>query len=302
MFLFGKKASFARICADIVSDADEAVILLGQNREILFCNRGANHMLGYAMRDLVGEHFDFLIPERFQKEYKSLLHNQAIPFHADTAEPIKPRQVYMRRQNGQECAASISVFRTGIPKVKYAVVLRDISQSQQTEDELVKFVMTDTLTRVYNARTFLTIGEREAARASRYNRPLTLMMLDLDQFKKLNEIYGYPAGDKVLQRVATLCQNMLRKVDVFARWNGEEFIAILPETDIEGGGIIAERLRKAVYGNMLSINNYNIKFTVSIGLTSLRHAESTLDEPIKRVQEAVQAAKRDGFNCIKIMR
>jgi diguanylate cyclase (GGDEF)-like protein len=128
------------------------------------------------------------------------------------------------------------------------------------------------------------------------------MMLDLDHFKRLNDTYGHAAGDKALQRFTTLCCNALRNIDIFGRWGGEEFVALLPETDAEGAAVIAERLRKTVSENVLMYNDHRISLTVSIGIAQYRPDEIAIDAPLGRADTAVYDAKKAGRNRISVYR
>jgi diguanylate cyclase (GGDEF)-like protein len=148
----------------------------------------------------------------------------------------------------------------------------------------------------------MTLAEQESMRAGRYGRPLSILMLDLDHFKRLNDTYGHAAGDKALQRFTTLCTNALRNVDIFGRWGGEEFVALLPETDAEGASIIAERLRKLLSQSTLVFNDQKISYTVSIGIAQFRPNEVSVEGPLSRADAAVYDAKKAGRNRISVYR
>jgi diguanylate cyclase (GGDEF)-like protein len=184
----------------------------------------------------------------------------------------------------------------------FAAIVRDISEDKKTEDELLRLAATDPLTGAFNRREFTSLANQESQRSNRYNHPLSIMMLDLDHFKKLNDTYGHAAGDKALQRFTTLCCNALRTVDVFGRWGGEEFVTLLPETDIEGATVIAERLRKLVSQSVFVYNEEKISFTASIGIAQYRSGEMTLDGPLGRADSAVYDAKKAGRNRISVYR
>jgi diguanylate cyclase (GGDEF)-like protein len=216
----------------------------------------------------------------------------------------RARQIFGRRKDGSEFAASVSIMRTGSALIKsgYAAVIRDISENKKTEDELLRLAATDPLTGAFNRREFSSLADQESQRANRYNHPLSIMMLDLDHFKRLNDTHGHAAGDKALQRFTTLCCNALRTVDIFGRWGGEEFVTLLPETDAEGAVIIAERLRKIVSQSVLIYNDHKISLTTSIGIAQYRSGEVTLEGPLSRADSAVYDAKKAGRNRISVYR
>jgi len=180
--------------------------------------------------------------------------------------------------------------------------VRDISKNRKTEEELLRLASTDPLTGAFNRREFTAIAEREALRANRYHHPLSVLMLDLDHFKRLNDTYGHSAGDKALQRFTMICTNALRNVDVFGRWGGEEFVALLPETDIQGATVIAERLRKLTADNLLTYNDHKISFTTSIGIAEFKDGETSIDGVLSRADNAVYDAKKAGRDRISVFR
>lgn len=297
MILFGKKAAFASIASRIMTASDEAVIFLNDAYDIVYMNSGAERMFGCQLVHKFRDAFETLLPDRFQHDHKTLIDDIAMPPETvSEGGKIRTRQIFARRVNGDEFAAAITIYRIASDGTEYAVVIKDISHDKQTEEELIKLVTMDPLTRVCNRREFIIMAEREALRANRYNRPLSLALFDIDKFKEINESNGYATGDKVLQRVATLCHNMLRSVDVFGRWGGEEFAALLPETDADGAVVIAERLRKLVEETILTLEDKKLKFTISAGVTMFKTGETLIDMPLQRAESALEEAKRNGRN------
>ena len=144
--------------------------------------------------------------------------------------------------------------------------------------ELERMAKIDFLTGIANNRLFFEAGESEIQRAHRYNRPLAMLMVDLDHFKKINDKYGHAIGDKALVELAVICKNILRNVDIFGRLGGEEFAILLPETDIAGAGIIAERLLSAIAKINIKADNKTFHITVSIGVAELLPDEDQLDD------------------------
>jgi PAS domain S-box-containing protein len=235
MFLTGKKAKLAEICSRIVTLAEDGVIVIDSSHNIVLFNEGAQRMFGYEEKEAVGERLDMLLPERFQMQHDVMVDE----FGSGTTDtrPMgkRNRQIFGRRKDGNEFVASVQIMRLGEKDHRYyAAIMRDISESKKTEEELLRLAATDPLTGALNRREFTLLAEREALRSNRYHHALSLLMFDFDHFKRLNDTYSHSAGDKVLQRFTTLCVNALRNVDIFGRWGGEEFVALLPETDIDG--------------------------------------------------------------------
>lgn len=158
---------------------------------------------------------------------------------------------------------------------------------------------TDGLTGLYNHRHFLLSFEEEMARAIRYEKPLSLVMLDVDDFKRFNDTYGHPVGDKALIAVAKTLHSLLRTCDFSFRYGGEEFIAILTETDIDKALVAAERLRQGIINStrdaLVGIVPEGV--TVSIGVASYPR-DGFGDVLIKEVDDQLYRAKREGKNCV----
>lgn len=164
-------------------------------------------------------------------------------------------------------------------------------------EELRQMAASDPLTGLANRRRLLERGEEETRRAHRYHRPLTVLVLDLDHFKRINDNWGHAVGDGALKRTADCCLSVLRDIDIVGRLGGEEFVAILPETDLESGQGAAERLRAAIAG--LEVDDHPpLRLTVSIGVATLEMEES-FAAALDRADAAMYRAKQAGRNCVR---
>jgi len=157
----------------------------------------------------------------------------------------------------------------------------------------------DGMTGIHNKRYFTEFLEREIAVCQRHSHPLTLVMFDVDHFKKVNDSHGHLAGDAVLKDLAGRIKPRIRREDLFARYGGEEFVCVLPSTALAGGIVFAEHLRTIIEERPCSFDNMNIPFTISLGVTTL-HRETGVDPAglIKRADDNLYAAKRGGRNRV----
>ncbi len=163
--------------------------------------------------------------------------------------------------------------------------------------ELEALATTDSLTGINNRRNFFLLAKDEIARSRRYQRPLTMLMIDIDRFKDVNDKHGHGVGDKVLQALAQACITTLRATDVFARLGGDEFVILLPETD--DGKEQADRLRRTIERMRTSLDDdTDVAITVSIGVASARPEDETIDDVFGRADEALYEAKQSGRNCV----
>jgi diguanylate cyclase (GGDEF)-like protein len=157
----------------------------------------------------------------------------------------------------------------------------------------------DGMTGIHNKRFFMEFLEREIAVASRHGHQLTLVMFDVDHFKKVNDTHGHLAGDAVLKDLAQRIRPRIRREDLFARYGGEEFTCVLPSTGLEGGIVFADHLRLIIAERPCVFDNQSIAFTISLGVTTLNR-ENNVDATglIKRADEKLYAAKHGGRNRV----
>lgn len=173
-----------------------------------------------------------------------------------------------------------------------------VERWQQISD-LRRLATTDLLTGLMNRAAFLDEADEELRRARRFNRLPVLLMIDLDRFKNINDDFGHAAGDEALRAFATVFRDTLRGVDALGRLGGEEFAALLPETDLAGGVMVAERLRAAVEAVEVGLDGGDtFSFTASIGV-AMPHAEEPLDRLLARADAALYVAKDRGRNRVE---
>lgn len=179
-------------------------------------------------------------------------------------------------------------------------VVHDVTEQKKLEQELERRAHTDYLTGLNNRGFFVELAEGEIERSSRYGHAMSFFMLDIDNFKRVNDAYGHKVGDDVLRVLAQVCTQTLRTIDISGRFGGEEFAFILPETPEEPALEVAQRLRVAL--NAVAVptegDGPDIHFTVSIGLTSLSGERDSLDALMQRADKALYLAKNSGKNKV----
>lgn len=198
----------------------------------------------------------------------------------------KVHEAYLRDGDLVKIGRSIFKFLTG-----------DNIESSYHE-EIFRLSTVDGLTQVFNRRYFGETLERELSRARRYDRPLALLLFDIDHFKKTNDKFGHRAGDHVLRRIAELVQMRARKVDVVARYGGEEFAVILPEIDVNGARQFAEKIRKLVEEEVFSFEGRTIPCTISIGVADLGPAIGHAEDLVGAADRRLYKAKESGRNRV----
>ncbi|MCR6629802.1 MAG: diguanylate cyclase [Magnetospirillum sp.] len=179
-------------------------------------------------------------------------------------------------------------------------VATDITERKGLERELRRLATVDPLTGAFNRRYFLSAAVQEMERAARYGTPLAVMMVDIDHFKRINDLHGHALGDEVLKQVVEVCRANLREVDVFARLGGEEFAALLPQTAMPGAHGLAERLRRAVAEMLVPIAGQDVRVTISVGVAERHSDETRFDHLLGRADQALYCAKQAGRDRVEI--
>jgi len=175
----------------------------------------------------------------------------------------------------------------------------DITQRKELELELERNAKTDFLTGLLNRRHFMEVTNQELLRSSRLNNPMSILMVDLDNFKKINDTHGHKFGDDVLKSFASISKITFREIDFIGRIGGEEFAVLLPETTRDQATDAAERLRRSVANSSIaSERDSAIQFTVSIGVTSISSENDTLDILLNQADKALYKAKNSGRNQV----
>ena len=170
---------------------------------------------------------------------------------------------------------------------------------ERAHEETKKLARTDPLTGLNNRRSLLSLGNVRFQNAKRYQHPLTVLAVDLDNFKSVNDIYGHAVGDDVLRAVADVLQSSARTSDIVARLGGEEFVAVLGETDLEHGCALAERVRKRIEDTKVAAVNVDISVTASIGVAEISRNNLSLEALIDQADVAMYAAKSAGKNRVQ---
>lgn len=194
-----------------------------------------------------------------------------------------------------------AITEMGLEK-PHRLLFRNLKESEtalrDALEEVQRLAITDSLTGLHNRRHLLELARHELQRARRYRLPMSVFMLDIDEFKRVNDTYGHAIGDQVLQGVAECCRQELRGVDVLGRYGGDEFAAVLPETGLPAACQIAERLRKSIAQRALDTKAGQVTVTVSLGVAVLDDEHLAPETVLDRADQALYVAKQSGRNRV----
>jgi len=172
---------------------------------------------------------------------------------------------------------------------------------QDVMQQLKLLALTDPLTKLYNRRFFLDSSQTVLEMAKRLKMPLSLMMIDIDKFKNINDTYGHQVGDEIIKLLANLFLNGQRKSDISCRYGGEEFVVLLPQTSTKTAESVAEKLRSSVQKSYFILSSEEeVKFTISIGVSTVNLAQDiNIEKALKRADDALYIAKESGRNQVQ---
>lgn len=280
--------------------AGTMIVVLDIYGNVSFINRKGCEVLGYNQKELIDRNWiEMVIPlkekKKTRKIFSKILNGQMGCFR-------KIENSKVVRKNGElriiswtnnllkdEQGNIIGILRSGI----------DITRRKELEQQLIKLATIDPLTGAYNRYSFLEKAQVKLNNSLRHKKDFTFLMLDIDNFKQINDNYGHHIGDEVLKAMVRECKALLRKTDIFGRIGGEEFGIALIETDAKKGLRVAERLRKNLAKLKIKTEKNPIYFTVSIGLATLLEGENSIEQIMKRADKALYEAKNNGRNCVR---
>jgi diguanylate cyclase (GGDEF)-like protein/PAS domain S-box-containing protein len=284
------------ILSTIMESARDAIIMIDNKGNVTFWNPAAERLFGYSREEVMGKELHRLMiqDERLYEVYKEAFKRFQLSGKRNAVG--KTIELKAKHKDGYEIDVELSLSAVRIKDTWHALgIVRDISERKKYEELLYRQSITDPLTNVYNRRFFMQMLEQEMERTRRYGKSFSVIMFDLDHFKSVNDRFGHAAGDMVLKSVADMIKGRIRKTDYFARWGGEEFIILLPETSVEDAAGLAEELRKHL--NSMTLPEVG-RVTASFGVASYRPSD-TIDTILMRADSMLYEAKDAGRNCVK---
>jgi len=213
------------------------------------------------------------------------------------------RDSFLQNQRLEEARKKLTVLNEQLEKIvaeRTKKLQEEIGKRRIVQEKLRQLAITDGLTQVFNYRYFMELGRREFERVKRYGRHLSLIIVDIDHFKKTNDTYGHAIGDGALRVVARICQKTVRSVDVLARIGGEEFAVLMPETALEQAWLAAERLRLNVSRAVMRTKAGELRLTVSLGVGAVGDETKDFEDLLRSVDSALYIAKKSGRDRVEM--
>lgn len=278
----------------IILDNEMIGGMMLKDRKIVWCNTAVSRILGYPPSMLLGSSTKMLFAD--EKMFDTVVRD---------AYPLKVGKPYrtqfeMKKVDGSKIWIDISGAAISYDKHLSLWLLNDISKQKTLEDELKHKVNHDYLTGLNSRDWFMNQALIELNRANRFSSPLSLLMLDIDFFKAVNDTHGHQVGDIALKSVADIAKSTLRDFDICARLGGEEFAVLLPETNKSQAYEVAERLRLAIENSKVPLpsGGLPLTMTISIGVSSMTSKDDNIDVLISKADKALYEAKKTGRNKV----
>ncbi len=297
------------IFSQIFDMLDAGIVILDKDLRVSKWNRWMSTHSDIPSEKIIGEPLFNFYPELdepwFLRNCKSVftfgnfaflsykLHNYCFPFKSYNS------LSYNFEHMQQNC--TVGPLRNDDNNIDYIyITVQDVTEVASYEQKLIEMNTRDGLTDIYNRRFFDIRFEEEFVRHKRYSRPMSMIMLDIDFFKKTNDAHGHQAGDFILISLTKLITDRLRKTDIFCRYGGEEFCCILPETTIDSANSLAEELLSAVFSQTFVFNETNINITISLGVSVLGDNIDSAETLLKKADDALYQAKQGGRNQVVV--
>ena len=272
-------------------------MVVNKDRVIVRVNRKFTELFGYTSEEILGKQTAILTPslEKFE-EYKQ--------YFVQTKDGIiKSEELEYKKKDGTLFWVKLegNPIHKNAEEVLILWSFIDITKEVYYRNELKRLASIDPLTSLYNRRYFGELAKTVMTLAKRSNLAFSIIMIDIDKFKNINDTYGHKVGDEVIVALAKTLKKNVRKSDIVSRWGGEEFVILLPQTDLEGAINIAEKLRKNVQNLSIEITDYEtIAFTASFGVaTADLLSDLDVETVINKADKALYLAKEHGRNRVE---
>jgi len=263
---------------------------------IVYVNPAFERLLGYRAEEVLGKSPRILNGPDTDRDTRKRIQKALREGKGIRTEILK----YTRNGQGRWLDMNMVPLRDAQGNIThFACIERDLSRYKKIERQLANMALFDSLTGTLNRPAFYQYAEKEFARSKRYYRPLSVIMLDIDHFKSVNDKYGHQGGDQVLQIFAEACQEVIRSTDIMGRVGGEEFALLLPDTPMKSAFNLAERLRERINKYPYLAGDMLIDITASLGVAELHSDDNEFRMLLQRADEALYKAKHAGRNQVK---
>lgn len=292
--------------AQIFNTVNIGLVILDRELNVVHWNRWMEIQSGIKADAILGaplfDHFPTLNNPYFLKNCKSVLTFGSFSFFSQKLHkfvfPFKPHSSLAAKFDFMQQSCSMGPLRSDDKAIeRMFLIVQDVTEIAAYENQLIELNIKDPLTGIFNRRHLEARLREEVERHRRHKHGLSLAMIDIDHFKKVNDTYGHPCGDQVLIGVAQAVAGAIRSTDLVGRYGGEEFCCVLPETSIAGAFMLMERIRAKIAAEVFCTNDTNLSVTISIGVAEIG-MDQTGEQLLGSADTALYEAKHSGRNRV----
>jgi diguanylate cyclase (GGDEF)-like protein/PAS domain S-box-containing protein len=273
-----------------------AALEIDEGNRIQTWNQAAERIFGYSAEEAIGrEVIGLIVPDRLKGEIGSIIdrlnRGEVIDRHVNDNVTKDGREITCEWYN-------TPLYDSRGEWIGWASIVKDITEEKKEADEILYLSRHDPLTGLLNRRSMREKLEEERKRRGRAGGDYSTIMIDIDKFKLFNDEYGHECGDVVLKAVSARIAETIRSTDAASRWGGEEFVVLLPHTDLEGGRGLAEKIRRRIEAERIEYDGGEFGVTVTAGVAACTAGEEPVDECLRRADEALLEGKAQGRNRV----
>lgn len=282
--------------------------VINSDKEVIYCNQHYASIFGVTKEQAIGKKASDLLRHAWNTKQGVVINTNDFEQWLDNVHKLHSEKNLNQYETDLLDGRWFKMTRINLDSGNIIIMGVDITELKNTQKALEdahqhieNLVNTDQLTGVHNRRAYNQIAKQECARAIRFNQLLSLLVIDIDYFKAINDNYGHIGGDKILKEFAQTCDKLLRLSDSLSRIGGEEFTAILPMTSQDEARLIAERIRAHIAQHLFYVSQTckGINITISIGCSTIVEGDTSMNELFCRADKALYSAKHGGRNKVQ---
>ena len=302
-------ANVESILLEAIDVTPNCLGVINRNKEVIYCNQHYASIFGVTKEQAIGKKASDLLRHAWETNQGVVINTNDFEQWLNNVHKLHTEKSLNQYETDLLDGRWFKMTRINLDSGNIIIMGVDITLLKQAQKSLEdahqhieKLVNTDQLTGVHNRRSYNQLANKEYARARRFDQPLSLLVIDIDYFKVINDNFGHDGGDNVLKQFTQICTTLLRQSDTLSRVGGEEFVVVLPMTNSVGANVIAERIKTHIADSSFQTTQTHkkINITLSIGVSSLTANDSTIKDLFCRADKAMYCAKRGGRNQVQL--
>ena len=288
------------LLGQLFDQAPDSLMVTDKNGKLLMINRKAQQLLGYHNDDVLGANIQSIIPSWSKAKYEEAMNRVNAKAISKSKKEIEVELTLNSVVLHNQKFTTVAIRNTSFYYAKQVTLERYNKQLEEQNFQLENLSNTDPLSGLLNRRGLEKVLQREISYSKRNNSVLLAALIDLDDFKRINDNYGHAVGDQVIKQITQIFKQELRSVDWIGRVGGDEFLVFLPCTTLFSGARVAERVRLALHQTSINTNNNTLHLTASMGIVSLPSEVNSIQQVLELTKATLKASKKGGKNRVTV--